>query len=129
MKTTFAKTLACLVLAGSTFVWAEGEPQPGMKTTTGGVASMDVDEIEGKDIVDSTGAQLGDIDEVVVNNASQKMAVIGLEDSDKEVAVPLSKLTLASDGKNFVTQLTKSELQALPDYDPMDMKSVDKVGD
>jgi sporulation protein YlmC with PRC-barrel domain len=130
MKTNLVKMIGCLVVTGSTamtvvpYVSAESAQatQPSRDRV---LASMDVDKIEGKDVLDSSGKQLGDVDEVVVNKSNQTMAVIGLEDSDKEVAVPLSRLTLAADGKNLITQLSRAELLAMPDYDPMDMESVD----
>ena len=122
MKTTLATVIACLALTGTTATLAA---DPG-QTASAAVAALDVDEIEGKDILDSTGRQLGDVDEVVKGSNNQTMAVIGLEDSDKEVAVPLDKLSLSADGKNLITRLSRTELQALPDYDPMDMQSVDE---
>lgn len=131
MKHTLAKMIACLALTGSAVAMAESAAtqgaavQPSTHSSATALGNMDVDKIEGKDILDSSGAQLGDVDEVVVNNANQPMAVIGLEDSDKEVAVPLNKLALSSDGKNIVTRLSRADLLALPDYDPMDMKSID----
>lgn len=132
MKTTLAKMIACLALTGTTAAMAAGNDTTGAmgqtsrQVTEASIASMDVDDIEGKDILDSSGSQLGDVDEVVVNKSNQTMAVIGLEDSDKEVVVPLHKLALSGDGKNLVTRLTKAELQSMPDYDPLDMKSVDE---
>jgi hypothetical protein len=131
MKTTLVKMIGCLVLTGATAATvvpsalAESSASV-MPSTDRSLASMDVDKIEGKDLLDKTGKQLGDVDEVVVSKSRQTMAVIGLEDSDKEVAVPLTRLTLSADGKNLVTQLSRAELLAMPDYDPMDMESVDE---
>ena len=133
MKTTLAKMMACLALTGTAVAMAA----PAMivaENTMGqvsnpidkSISTMDVDEIEGKDILDSTGRQLGDVDEVVTSKTNEAMAVIGLEDSDKEVAVPLSKIALSADGKNLTTRLSRTELLAMPDYDPMDMRSADE---
>jgi sporulation protein YlmC with PRC-barrel domain len=132
MNTTLAKLIAGLALTGTTVAMAASDVTTGTmgqtsrQVTEASIATMDVDDIEGKDILDSSGTQLGDVDEIVVNKAKQSMAVIGLEDSNKEVAVPLSKLALSGDGKNLVTRLTKAELLALPDYDPLDMESVEE---
>lgn len=131
MKTTLAMLTACFVLAGPAVSLAAGDEvtsgrsDESVLVAQSPLAAMDVDEIEGKDILDGTGSQLGDVDEIVVNNAGQPMAVVGLEGSNKEVAVPLNKLALSSDGKNVVTRLSRADLLALPDYDPMDMTSVD----
>jgi sporulation protein YlmC with PRC-barrel domain len=135
MKTNLVKMIGCFVLAGTTVavVVPNASAEAGASAMSAStqpskdrsLASMDVDKIEGKDVLDSAGKQLGDVDEVVVNKASQTMAVIGLEDSTKEVAVPLTRLSLSADGKNLITQLSRAELLAMPDYDPNDMKSVD----
>ena len=136
MKTALARMIACLALTGTTVALAAGNEatqggSSAMRHASGqtiekSLASLDVNDIEGKDILDSTGRQLGDVDEVVTSKSNQTMAVIGLEDSDKEVAVPLNKLSLATDGRRLTTQLTRAELLAMPDYDPMDMESVDE---
>jgi sporulation protein YlmC with PRC-barrel domain len=136
MKTTLVRTIGILVLTGATVAMAAANVkaetpasatgQASQAGTDRALATMDVDKIEGKDVFDSAGKQLGDVDEVVVNKANQTLAVIGLEDSDKEVAVPLSRFTLSADGKNLITQLTKAELLAMPDYDPLDMESIDE---
>lgn len=130
MKTTLAKMIACLALTGATAAVTAGNEATGTmgqtsrQVTDASIATMEIDDIEGKEILDSSGRQLGDVDEVVVNKSNQTMAVIGLEGSAREVAVPLNKLTLSGDGENLVTRLSKSELEAMPDYDPGDMKSV-----
>jgi hypothetical protein len=67
--------------------------------------------------------QLGDVDEVVIDVAKGDKAVIELENSDKEVAIPVNKLSISADGKKLNTTMTREQLEALPDYDPMDMES------
>lgn len=88
--------------------------------------ALDVDAIEGKDVVDRTGHQLGDVDEVVHSKTGEKMAVIGLEDSTKEVAIPLDRLEMAADGGSLITMLNRADLEALPDYDPLDLQSAEE---
>lgn len=132
MNTTLTKFLACLAMTGTTVAMAAGDATTGTmghastQVSEASIAAMDIDDIEGKDLLDSSGTQLGDVDEIVVNQSKQTMAVIGLEDSDKEVVVPLNKLALSGDGKNLVTRLTRAELLAMPDYDPLDMESVEE---
>jgi ribosomal 30S subunit maturation factor RimM len=116
----FMASLACLTLVGAAAAIAESPA-----TNLGGKSSYSVDEIEGKDILDAAGKQIGDVDDIVQNSSNQRMAVVGLEDSTKEVAIPLDKISLSADGKNLTTSMTRSELESLPDYDPMDMKSVE----
>jgi sporulation protein YlmC with PRC-barrel domain len=110
----YAAMIAGIVLAGASVVWAQGSS----------MAALNPDVLEGKDVFDSAGEQLGDIDEVVKDKSDQHMAVIGLEGSAREVAIPVSKLSMTADGKQLKTTMTRAQLEALPDYDPMDMKSV-----
>jgi hypothetical protein len=87
--------------------------------------AVDPDKLEGMDILDSNGQQLGDADDVVVDKTNRRLVVIGLEDSTKEVVVTIDSLALSADGETLSTTLTRGELEALPDYDPSDMESVD----
>ncbi|WP_298447459.1 PRC-barrel domain-containing protein [uncultured Marinobacter sp.] len=96
------------------------------KSMKGSLDAMDPDDLEGMDIFDSSDNQIGDIDEIVVNKAGKRMAVIGLEDDLKEVAVPMDSLSMSSDNKKLTINMTRKELLALPDYDPMDMESAEE---
>ena len=109
----YTGVIASLLLAGASVVWAQGSS----------MAALNPDELEGKDLYDSAGTQIGDIDEVVIDRTDQHLAVVGLKGSMKEVTIPVSKLSMSADGKTLKTSLTKDQLEALPDYDPMDMKS------
>jgi hypothetical protein len=106
--------VACLAMASTTLVYA------------GDLSVLDPDKIEGKDVMDETGHQLGDVDEVVKGKTGEHMAVIGLEDSTKEVVIPLDELKMSADGESLYTMLDRADLEALPDYDPMDLESVDE---
>lgn len=123
-----AAMIASLTLAGASFVSADNDnvAKKDKYHSQKAIAAMDPDAIEGKDLLDSNGQQLGDVDELVHGSTGEQMAVIGLEDSLKEVVIPLDKLELSADGQNFVTMLTRAELEAMPDYDPMDLESVDE---
>lgn len=90
------------------------------------VMAVDPAAYEGKDIMDSAGNQLGDIDEVVKDKSNRQMVVIDLEDSTKEVVIPIDRVSMSADGNTLTTTMTRKELEALPDYDPMDMESVDE---
>lgn len=126
-----AALVATLAFAGTSFVNAGDEAKKdqyskdkvhAQKST---LANVDPSEIEGKNVLDKSGQQLGDIDEVVHGNNGEQLVVIGLEDSLREVAVPIEKLEWSADRENFVTMLDRTELEAMPDYDPMDLPEVD----
>ena len=113
-------------MAGTSFVNADDTSKKAHNQNQTALATVDPDVIEGKDVVDNTGKQLGDVNEVVQGKAGEKMAVIGLEDSAKEVAISLDKLKMSADGEDLVVMLDRAQLEALPDYDPMDLESVDE---
>jgi len=126
--------LAGLTLAGASFVYAadDGTMKSSKDTKTeqhnsmNSLDSMSPDELEGMDIYNSKDEQIGDIDEIVKDKNGQHMAVIGLEGDTKEVVVPLSKLSKSGNGDKLMIKMSREELMALPDYDPMDMESVDE---
>lgn len=138
-----------LMLAGASLTYAAGDSDKGMSADTGksmnddkasaqhkaankqkdmegALESMNPDDLEGMDIYDSSNTQIGDIDEIVVDNSGKKMAVIGLEDDTKEVVVALDKFKMSSNKENLTLDMTMKELMKLPDYDPMDMKSAEE---
>jgi sporulation protein YlmC with PRC-barrel domain len=121
----YTAMIAGLALVGASVAMADSSSYPSApKTTSSAMATLDPDAIEGKDVMDSSGQQLGDVDEVVEDATNGHMAVIGLENSNKEVAIPVTKLSLSADGKKLSTTMTRAQLEALPDYDPMDKESV-----
>jgi len=130
----YVTLIAGLTLASASFVYAaeDGTMKSTDKTATDQHSSMNTlnsmnpDELEGVDIYNSDGEKIGDVDEIVKGKNGQRMAVIGLDGDTKEVAVPLSKLSMNSDGDKLMIEMTNKELMALPDYDPMDMESVDE---
>ena len=134
MKKTIAGVVACLAMSGPAAAMADEDTIKNadnlsaiaQATMHSPLATMDIDELEGMDIYDSDGAQLGDVDEVVKNVNNEPMFVIGLEDDTKEVVVPMDKLALSSDGTHITTTMTRVELLEMKDYDPLDMDSVDE---
>lgn len=121
----YTAMIASLALVGASVAMADNSSYPtAPKTTSSAMAALNPDAIEGKDVKDSAGQQLGDVDEVVKDATNGHMAVIGLEDSTKEVAIPVTELSMSADGKTLSTTLTRAQLEALPDYDPMDKESV-----
>lgn len=130
----YSAIIASLMLATTAVVNAEEsalteDPRSNSETTIhtqSPLAVFNADDIEGKDVVDSAGHELGDIDEVVKDQSNRIMVVIGLTGSLKEVVVPLDKLEMTSDSDTLRISLSRGQLEALPDYDPMDMESVDE---
>ena len=82
------------------------------------MSAGDASEMEGKDVVDNSGTKVGDVDRVAMNG-TEKVVVIGLEDSMKEVAVPYSSVKVTTDGQ-VSTTMSKTQLEALEDIDPTD---------
>ena len=78
---------------------ADDSSYPKAPSTKAAMQHLNPDALEGKDVMDSTGQQLGDVDEVVEDAANGHMAVIGLENSTKEVAIPVTKLSMSADGE------------------------------
>lgn len=79
-------------------------------------------DLEGKPVVDSAGMEVGDVDRVAMDG-TDKVVIIGLQDSQKEVAVPVTSVKLTSDGK-VATTLSKTQLESLADIDPTDFTSL-----
>lgn len=131
----YVALIAGLTLAGASVVYAadDGEMKSDSKATNteqhspqGKLRSMNPDDLEGMNIYNDSKEEIGDVDEIVKNKSGQQMAVIGLKGSMKEVAVQLDELSMSSDGETLTTSMSQKELLALPDYDPMDMESVDE---
>jgi hypothetical protein len=84
---------------------------PGLSTTVGALDDMDV--------FNAAGEKIGEVDEVLGAEAATPSAVaVELEDGasdDKTVILQLTELTSA-EGR-LVTQMTREQLDALPDFD------------
>jgi hypothetical protein len=121
----YTAMVASLALVGASAAMADSSSYPSPPSKHSAMESVDPDAIEGKDVLDSAGHQLGDVDEVVSDATNGQMAVIGLENSTKEVAIPVTKLSMSADGEKLSTTLSRAQLEALPDYDPMDKEGVE----
>lgn len=89
------------------------------------LADVGVSELVGKELVNASGEELGDVDKVVVNrNTNEKMVVIGLKgivgDAAKEVAIPIDQIKMSPSGDKIETNLSKEDLEVRPDIDPGD---------
>ncbi|WP_222182278.1 PRC-barrel domain-containing protein [Geminicoccus harenae] len=81
---------------------------------------LTVDEVEDLDLVGPNGESIGEIDDVLMTPEGQVTAVsaeVGgfLGINEKDVVIEIDQLTRGENG--LVTNLTKEQLEALPDWD------------
>ncbi len=80
------------------------------------------DELAGRDLVNSNGEEIGEIEDLVVdeqNNALYVIASVGgfLGIGDRKVAVPFEQLTVHEDDVMLTQPITKEELKQMPAYE------------
>jgi hypothetical protein len=89
----------------------------------GALYSMDDSVLLGKEVVSAGDEALGEVDSVVRDPIDQRrMIVIALSgvagNALKEVAVPIERLRVSiRDKRKLETDLTRAQLEAMPDYD------------
>jgi hypothetical protein len=71
-------------------------------------------------LVGADGAGIGEIEDVLMDEAGQPVAVAAevgdfLDVDDRDVVIPLDQLTLSGD--RLATTLTREAIEALPDWD------------
>jgi hypothetical protein len=103
-----AGLLALSVLAPTMPAGAEAIPAP---TLDARLAGLTIDEIEDMDVVDRTGREIGEIEEVLRGPAG---LVAEIEIDDREVAVPLDHLALTEQGRIFLRSMSAEDVQRLP---------------
>ncbi|HTH47001.1 MAG TPA: PRC-barrel domain-containing protein [Candidatus Limnocylindria bacterium] len=118
MKTTQSLTAAIAaiaVLIGLQFAYAERNSggYPGLKHTSGKPAS----ELIGKKVINDQDEKLGKVQDIIVDvdAGTAPYAVISqgnLASGHTKVAVPLTSLRCAADGKSVVLSATKDDLQS-----------------
>ena len=92
---------------------------------------MSSDDLKGKNVMSSSGEKVGDVDAIVFgDNSTDKLVIIGLSgvvgDGAKEVAVPMSVLRVADDGRNLIVNTSRAALESQPDVDVRDYREVDE---
>jgi sporulation protein YlmC with PRC-barrel domain len=108
MKPFYAVTASSVVLAlvlAAPAVVAEQQraqqatgAQTGMQTSGMMGQSVDVSDIKGKQLVDSSNEKLGKIDEIVrQKDGDQYHAVVSVADQDKKVSIPLNQIEMRGD--------------------------------
>lgn len=79
-----------------------------------------LDEMDDADVVASDGTEIGDIDEILIDESGRVLAVVVkvggfLDIGDEELVFALERLTYQNG--DYVTELPPEEIQALPRYD------------
>lgn len=98
---------------------------------------MKVQELIGRDVVNASGKDIGEIDDIVINDQDQAMyAVIGVGGflglGEKAIAIPFEQLRLGAANVILMSERGERELKQLPSYRKGQWKSVDPehaVGD
>lgn len=82
--------------------------------------NLTVDQIEDMDLVDASGAEIGDIEELLADSSGQVAAVtveaggfLGI--GEREAVVGIDQIRLIDD--RLVTELTKEQIEQLPTWD------------
>ena len=110
----------CLVATGiaqaQTAQWTEIEDDSMMIPAF----NMSVDEMDGMDLYDASGERIGEVDDILIGDDGSTMAAsldVGgfLGIGEKDVVLPLDSLRVSEDG--LVTNMSKEELESLPEYD------------
>lgn len=91
---------------------------------------MKVREIIGRDVVNASGKDIGEIDDIVINDQDQAMyAVIGVGGflglGQKEIAIPFEQLRLGADNVILMSERSESDLKQMPAYRKGQWKSVE----
>lgn len=110
-------------------------PQSGMTDSgmTGGAIvsqGINADDLDDKDVVNSAGDEIGEIDEIVLSKRDNQLyAVVEvggfLGMGEKEVVIPLKELQMR-DGKLWapLTASTQEQIKSLPEYDESQYQEV-----
>jgi hypothetical protein len=120
---TLALTLAAALLGGASVVAAQQAVTYKAVEDDSTVIqpwNLTVDQIEDMDVVDGSGTDIGDVEEVLTGPDGQPAAVAAevggfLGIGDKEVIIGLDQLRV--NGEDLTTTLSKEQLEALPEWD------------
>lgn len=102
---------------------AYGSSQSGQSGA--GLGTMSVDDIIGETVLSSSGEEIGEIEDVVIDGIAgtggKQYAVVDvggfLGVSERSVVVPFDKLQVADDGR-IQSDLTRESVEALEEYNP-----------
>ena len=112
--------------------------QAGSSATTTAPAASDAwygrfsaDDLIGKDIVNTKGDEVGEIEDIVVDPSSRSMyAVVSvggfLGIGDKDIALSFDQLKLGSDDAILMSEQSETQLKQLPAYDKARYRAVER---
>lgn len=91
---------------------------------------MKAQELIGRDVVNASGKDIGEIDDIVINDQDQAMyAVIGVGGflglGQKEVAIPFEQLRLGAENVILMSERSEGDLKQMPPYRKGQWKSVE----
>lgn len=96
------------------------------------VSQMSADEVIGRDVVNMRGEEVGEIEDIVLDQNDAKFAVISvggfLGMGDKNVAVSMDELKLGENDVIMMSETTEEQLKDLPAYDETAYKPSERSG-
>jgi sporulation protein YlmC with PRC-barrel domain len=97
---------------------APGAPPMGGQAPGGAMQSAPAADLAGKDVVDSSGARIGKVDQVIGNDTLIVSTGGFLGIGAKQVSVPRNRVSLSGSGDDLkvTTSMTEDELKGLPEY-------------
>lgn len=85
------------------------------------ISEMSADEVIGRDVVNMSGEDVGEIEDIVLDQNDAKFAVISvggfLGIGDKSVAVSMDELKLGENDAILMSEATEEQLKDMPEYD------------
>jgi hypothetical protein len=110
-----------------------GQSSQQMGHTGSDLSGLTAEELEGKKVLTLTGEEVGEID-AVGRSATQQARVVTVDVGgflgigEKTIAIPLSELELSvsSDDEAVRTSMTRTSIEALPEFDEADFTAEDE---
>ena len=119
MRNLFFTTAFTIALA---FAWGLALAQDNTSGTTGALpTAVDANKLIGRNIVNTNGDTVGEIDSVVIDQSGKvRYVVVGvggfLGIGKKDVALAWDELKISDNGEKVTTAATKDQLAALPEH-------------
>lgn len=114
--------------ADVTIIRPDGEEEIGLddteapEATLGALGQRRAEEVIGQPLVNATGEEIGDIEDLVLGSDQVVYAVVGvggfLGMGERKVAIPFDQIQLSEDEAQITTLMTEEDLETLPEYDP-----------
>lgn len=93
-------------------------------------ANVTAEDLIGKNVVNTAGENIGEIEDLVIDDQKVVMAVVSvggfLGIGEKYVAVPLEQLKLSEDKATLASGLTKEDLEKMPAYEKGKLQGVER---